>query len=131
MTDAISATQTAGEDDIAAIAAVARLYFDGTHYSDGNKMAQAFAEGCQIIGKTMRAERDDWIEGVRRRVSPASRGAPYDYRIQAIEVTGDIATARLLTPINGMVFTDVMTLLRGGDGLWRCVAKVFWRHPDA
>lgn len=124
MTDAISATQTAGEDDIAAIAAVARLYFDGTHYSDGNKMAQAFAEGCQIIGKTKRAERDDWIEGVRRRVSPASRGAPYDYRIQAIEVTGDIATARLLmadTVPLGAAGPSARRALRGWrSGLGRC-----------
>lgn len=114
--------------DIAAIEAIAKLYFDGTHYSDGDKMEQAFAPGCQIVGKTMRKDRDDWIAGVRARKSPHEQGAPYAYRVQSIEVDGDIATARLLTPINGMMFTDVMTLLRGEDGAWRVVAKVFWRH---
>ncbi len=118
-------------DDLNAIRDVATLYFDGTHYSDGDKMEKAFAQGCQIIGKTMRAERDDWIASIRKRKSPDSQGAPYDYAIESIEIDGDIAMARLRTPINGMLFTDIMTLLKGEDGRWQVVAKAFYRHPDA
>ena len=118
------------QTDIAAITDVVQLYFEGTHFSDGDKMEQAFAPGCQIIGKTMRAERDDWIAQIRERESPASKGAPFDYKIDSIQVDGDIAVARLNVPINGMQFTDVMTLLRL-DGGWRAVAKAFFRHPDA
>ncbi|MDJ0675071.1 MAG: nuclear transport factor 2 family protein [Calothrix sp. MO_167.B42] len=117
-------------DDINAIRDIAKLYFDGTHYSDGDKMEQAFAPGCQIIGKTMRAERDDWIASIRKRKSPHSQNAPYDYGIQSIEIDGDIALARLLTPINGMLFTDIMTLLKGDDGRWQVVAKAFYKHPQ-
>lgn len=118
-------------EDINAIRDIATLYFDGTHYSDGDKMERAFAPGCQIIGKTMRAERDDWIASIRQRKSPHSQGAPYDYGIQSIEVDGDIASARLRTPINGMIFTDIMTLLRGEDGQWQVIAKAFYKHPTA
>ncbi|PCI64375.1 MAG: hypothetical protein COB37_02020 [Kordiimonadales bacterium] len=115
-------------EDLKAISAVAKLYFDGTHYSDGDKMERAFAEGCQIIGKTMREERDDWIASIRKRPSPDSKGAAYDYEIQAITIDNGVATAKLLTPINGMVFTDIMTLLKGEDGVWRVFAKVFYRQ---
>jgi hypothetical protein len=117
-------------NDIAAITDVAKLYFDGTHYSDGDKLEAGFAQGCQIIGLTMRMERDDWIDAVRKRESPDSKGAPYDYKIQSIEVEDGIATAKLLTPINGMMFTDIMTLLRTPEGEWQVVAKVFYRHPE-
>ncbi len=115
-------------DDINAVRDIATLYFDGTHYSDGDKMEQAFAPGCQIIGKTMREERDNWIASIRKRPSPHSKGAPYAYEIQSIEVDGGIASARLKTPINGMVFTDIMTLLKGEDGRWQVIAKAFYRH---
>lgn len=118
-------TQTP-KSDILEIKQVIEHYFDGTHYSDGDKMALAFAPGCQIIGKTMRAERNDWIEDIKKRTSPASQNAPYDYRIEAIDVTGGIAQARMFVPINGMEFTDVATLLKLDDG-WRIVAKAFFR----
>ena len=118
-------------EDLNAIRDVAKLYFDGTHYSDGDKMERAFMEGCQIIGKTMREERDDWIASIRKRPSPDSKGAAYDYEIQSITIDGGIATAKLRTPINGMVFTDVMTLLKGENGVWRVYAKVFYRQPEA
>lgn len=118
-------------DDINAIRDLATMYFDGTHYSDGDKMKQVFSPDCQIIGKTMRAERDDWIAGVCERPAPHTQGAPYDYVIQSIEIDGGIATARLRTPINGKLFTDVMTLLKGDDGRWQVIAKAFYRHPDA
>lgn len=119
-------TDTNPSSDILEIKQVIEHYFDGTHYSDGDKMALAFAEGSQIIGKTMRAERDDWIEDIKKRKSPASQGAPYAYRIQAIEVTDDIAQARMFVPINDMEFTDVATLLKLEDG-WKIVAKAFFR----
>ncbi|MBL4836853.1 MAG: nuclear transport factor 2 family protein [Kordiimonadaceae bacterium] len=43
-------------------------------------------------------------------------------------VDGGVATAKLHTPINGMVFKDIMTLLKGEDGLWQVYAKVFYRQ---
>ena len=119
-------TQATDTSDILEIKRIIERYFDGTHYSDGEAMAEAFSEGSQIIGKTMRAERDDWIEDIKKRTSPASQDAPYDYRIEAIDVTGGIAQARMFVPINGMEFTDVATLLKLDDG-WRIVAKAFFR----
>ncbi len=121
-------SNTTPNSDLLEIKQVIEYYFDGTHYSDGDKMALAFAQGSQIIGKTMRAERDDWIEDIKKRKSPDSQGAPYDYRIETIDIQGDIAHARMNVPINGMVFTDMATLLRLEDG-WKIVAKAFFRHP--
>ena len=112
--------------DLLEIKRVIELYFDGTHYSDGDKMAEAFVENCQIIGKTMRAERDNWIADVRKRTSPDSQGAPYDYRILSLEIDDGIAVARLAVPINGMMFTDVATLLKYDTG-WRIATKVVFR----
>lgn len=119
-------SHTDPNSDLLEIKQVIEYYFDGTHYSDGDKMALAFAEGSQIIGKTMRAERDDWIEDIKKRKSPDSQGAPYDYKIEAIDVNDGIAQARMRVPINGMEFTDVATLLKLDDG-WRIVAKAFFR----
>lgn len=118
-------------EDIKAISDVAKLYFDGTHYSDGDKMERAFVQGCQIIGKSMREERDSWIASIRERPSPDSKGAAYDYEIQSITIDDGVATAKLRTPINGMVFTDIMTLLKGDDGVWRVYAKIFYRQTEA
>jgi len=114
------------DQDLLEIKRVIELYFDGTHFSDGDKMAEAFVPGCQIIGRTMRAERDDWIADIRKRTSPASQDAPYAYRILSIEIDDGIALDRLSVPINGMLFTDVATLLKLDDG-WRIVTKVFFR----
>lgn len=114
------------KQDIKAIENVVKLYFDGTHYSDVEKMKQAFASECEVIGKTMRIKRDQWLEGVAEREPPADKGAAYDYKIDEILINQDIAVAKLTTPINGKVFTDVATLLNFDDEGWKIVSKVFF-----
>ena len=64
-------TQAADTSDILEIKRIIELYFDGTHHSDGNAMAEAFAQGSQIIGKTMRAERDDFRDKFMRALADA------------------------------------------------------------
>ena len=67
-------------DDRAAIEAVVQTYLDGLYEGDVEKLAAAFHPTSSLTyeenGSLTPLPRDQWLEAVRSRPSPQSRGLP-------------------------------------------------------
>ena len=72
-------------DDRAAIEAVVQTYLDGLYEGDVEKLASAFHPTSSLTyeenGALTPLPRDQWLEAVRTRPSPKSRGLPRHDRI--------------------------------------------------
>lgn len=113
----------------AALEAVIGRYFDALHHSDADLMAAvmhpemvyATADETEPLIRRLPA----YLDVLRARESPASRGEARADAIESIEMAGDnIASARVRCAIGERRFTDFLSLIRTG-GEWRIIAKVF------
>jgi protease I len=115
-------------DQLAAIADVAQLYFDGIHYGDVAKLERVFDADAHLIGEVngqpYRKHRDEYIEIVRTRPAPASLGAPFRMWILSIDVAYHPAVAKLFTPVGATEYVDYLSLQRIA-GTWMVVHKLF------
>jgi hypothetical protein len=114
--------------ELAAIAEVVQLYFDGIHHGDVAKLERAFHVDARLIGEVngqhYQKHRDEYIEIVRHRPTPASLGAPFRMRIISIDLSYHTAVAKLLTPVGGNEYVDYLSLQRIA-GAWVIVHKLF------
>jgi hypothetical protein len=72
--------------------------------------------------------RDEFIEAVKsEKKKPA--GSPLSYVISMIDITGDIAVAKVMDDCFGTTWTDYLTLIKH-DGVWQIVMKAFYDHAN-
>lgn len=115
------------KDDIEAVRAAARAYYDAMYASDGAATRAAFDASARFWGMRDGAEvRRNLDEFVAMVETPAPAGAP-EMRIEFVDCAGDIAVAKLVDTFRGREYTDYLTFLRAGDG-WKIVSKVFYAH---
>lgn len=112
-----------------AVHAVIERYFEGLYQADANLLEAVFhprAIYCSEVGtESLFLSLPDYLEVVRGRRSPASRGEKRQDEIQSIEFAGDaLARVRLRCAIGERHFTDFLTLLQIG-GAWKIVSKAF------
>ncbi len=115
---------------VAEIEGTIRLYLDGLHEGDADKLGAAF-HPCAALhslaedGTVMVLPRDAWLDAVRNRPSPASRGLARHDRILAVDLAGaDLACVKLNCAVPPRFFTDFLLLLRTNEG-WRIAQKAF------
>jgi Putative lumazine-binding len=115
--------------DRAAIETVVQSYLDGLYESDVAKIASAFHPTSALAqfyeGKLQVTPRDVWLEAVRTRPSPKSRGLERHDEVISIDIAGPtMAFVKLKCAIPPRFFTDQLSLLKI-DGRWQVAQKVF------
>ena len=116
-------------DDRAAIEAVVQTYLDGLYEGDVEKLAAAFHPTSSLTyeenGALTPLPRDQWLEAVRTRPSPKSRGLPRHDRILQIDQASETAAfVKFNCAIPPRYFTDYLSLLKV-EGRWQVAQKVF------
>ena len=120
-------------DDLAAIEAVLRTYFDGLHEGDVQKLGGVFHETADLRsvaadGALAVLPRAAWFAAVQSGPSAKSRDLPRHDWIVAIDRSGPLtAFAKVQCAIPPRYFTDYLTLGRLHAG-WTIVGKTF--HTD-
>ena len=120
-------------DDLAAIEAVLRTYFDGLHEGDVQKLGGVFHETADLRsvaadGALAVLPRAAWFAAVQSGPSAKSRDLPRHDWIVAIDRSGPLtAFAKVQCAIPPRYFTDYLTLGRLNAG-WTIVGKTF--HTD-
>jgi hypothetical protein len=115
--------------EIEAIESIVWTYLDGLYEGDPTKIAKAFHEGSHLYsmheGGVADLPRDKWLDMVKGRPSPKSKGLKRHDRIVSIDLSGpETAFVKLECAIPPRYFTDYLTLLRL-EGGWRVVSKTF------
>jgi hypothetical protein len=113
----------------AAIEAAARTYLDGLYEGDAQKIASVFQPTSALTweeGGALKVwPRDEWLEAVRNRPSPKSRGLARHDEILSIDQSGPTtAFVKLKCAIPPRFFTDYLSFLKI-DGRWQVAQKVF------
>lgn len=106
------------------VAELIDAYFHGLHTGDVTILASAFDSGAWLQSSGLRLSRDEWLERVATRQSPAELGHAFEYAILDVDVDGDQGVAKLKVPLLGKTYVDYLSLLREG-GRWRIVNKLY------
>jgi hypothetical protein len=115
--------------EIDAIERAVWTYLDGLYEGDATKIGKAFHEGSHLYsmheGGVSDLPREKWLEMVKGRPSPKSKGLKRTDRIVSIDLSGpETAFVKLECAIPPRYFTDYLTLLKLNEG-WRVVSKTF------
>ena len=105
-------------------------YIKGHATGDGAFMRKAFhTEGNLIFirdGKFTTRSFADYINGFTGK--PAADEADRKRRIEAVDVSGNAAVAKIILDYPTTRFVDYMSLLKI-DGEWKIVTKIFYAEP--
>jgi len=112
-----------------AIEAVVQTYLDGLYEGDAEKLATAFHPTSSLTyeenGALTPLPRDEWLEAVRNRPSPQSRGLPrHDQVLQIDQSSPTTAFVKLKCAIPPRFFTDYLCLLKV-ENRWQVAQKIF------
>jgi hypothetical protein len=103
-------------------------YFRGLHAGDVALLRSLFDPEAvlfaELKGASYRKSLDAYLDGVAQRSSPAQLNEPFRMRVLSLDVTHDMAIAKVYVPALGFNFYNYLSLLRKG-GSWRIVSKVF------
>ena len=117
------------DPDTTAIRATVQTYLDGLYEGDAEKLAAAFHATSALTwaedGALKILSRTDWLELVRNRPSPKSRGLQRDDEIlQVDQASASMAFVKLRCAVPPRYFTDYLCLLHV-EGRWQIVQKVY------
>lgn len=119
--------------DEEAIRAVIRDYLEGMIYGQADRLQSAMHPLCMQAGHYKGNyeffPRDEFIEALKSEKMEAP-GTPYKAEIISIDVTGDVAVAKVNDDCFGTSFTDYLTLIKH-EGRWQIVMKAFFDHANA
>lgn len=115
--------------DRAAIETAVQTYFDGLYEGDADKIASVFHPTSVLTssadGALTRLPREEWLQLVRTRPSPKSRGlARHDEIVQVDQASPTMAFVKVRCQIPPRYFTDYLNLLKI-DGKWLVAQKIF------
>ena len=129
-TPGIALAEQAGED--AAVRKPLQAYLQGHATGDGAYMRQAFLPTAHIEGmrdgKFLSWTADEYIAGFKGK--PADDEAQRKRSIDAVDVNGNAAMARVTLDYPSGTFTDYFVLLKV-DGEWKIANKVWTRNTPA
>lgn len=116
-------------DDLSAIRTAVKTYLDGLYEGDAEKLAVVFHPTSSLTyeenGALTPLPRDQWLESVRTRPSPKSRGlARHDQVLQIDQASPTTAFVKLKCAIPPRFFTDYLCFLKVEDR-WQVAQKVF------
>jgi hypothetical protein len=116
------------DNDIRALAAVAKTYCDAAYEMDADKFASIFDPSCSVTkagenGEVSVTPIETWLAAVRGMKAPKLQGLERHDQILSIDVVREIAILKLKLQIPPRYFTDLLSCLKV-DGAWRIVQKV-------
>lgn len=107
-------------------------YLKGHATGDGEYMRKAFHTDGNLIfirdGKFTTRSFADYIAGFSGK--PAADEAQRKRSIEAVDVSGNAASAKIILDYPATRFVDYMSLLKI-DGEWKIVSKIFYAEPKA
>ncbi len=116
-----------------AIEAVIIEYLEGMIYGQPDRLADAMHPLCMQAGHYNSEyeffTRDEFI-GSLADAEKADPSSPYHFNIVSIDMTGDVAVAKVEDDCLGTSFTDYLTLIKH-DGRWQIVMKAFFDHANS
>lgn len=123
---------SAQTDEKAAVRVPLENYIKGQETGDGEYIKKAFhTEGNMIFvrdGKYMTRSFAEYIKGFTGK--PAADEKDRKRSIEAIDVVGNAAVAKVILDYPTVKFTDYFTLLKI-DGEWKIINKSFHAEPKA
>lgn len=116
-----------------AIETVVVEYLEGMIYGQGERLKRAMHPQCMQAGHFDGTyeffDRETFISSVEGETA-LPPGTPYEYEIVSLDITGDVAVAKVTDACFGTTFTDYLTLIKH-DGQWQIVMKAFFDHANA
>ncbi len=121
---------TPGTAETAAVRSVVERYLHGLKFNDTVSFHDAFLPDAKLYfrrrdGQLGALSQHDWYAGFAKTAGQEEAG---ELRITALEVTGDIASAKVEEEYAKVRYTDYLALVRIGDR-WQIVNKVFTAAP--
>ncbi len=122
----------AKSNDVEAIRLVIMEYLEGMIYGQDERLRGSMHPQCMQAGhyneKYEFMPRDEFIAAI----APEKReplGSAIQSEIPLIDITGDIAIAKVIDTCFGTTWTDYLTLIRH-EGSWQIVMKAFYDHAN-
>lgn len=116
----------------AAVRQALDYYIQGHATGQGEHFRKAFYTDARLFavrdGKYWQLTSEEYI--ARAAGKPADDEAQRKRSIEAIDITGNAAVAKIVLDYPQVKFTDYMSLLKI-DGQWRIVNKTFYAEPKA
>lgn len=98
------------------ITQVINAYFKGTYYGDAQLLKNAFHPAARITGLFENNycdwSLDEFITRVTIKPTASENNDPYNKKIIFLEITNNAAIAKATVTVNGVCFTDFITLLK-------------------
>lgn len=116
----------------AAIEAVVTDYLEGMIWNDPERLRRAMHPLCMQAGHYKGQlefyDRDASIEALENEKAEEP-GTPFDAEIVSVDITGDVAVAKVTNTCFGSSFTDYLTLIRV-ENRWQIAMKAFFDHAN-
>jgi hypothetical protein len=116
------------KEDATAIHLVIETYFTGIFYGDTDKLRSAFHPQAVLFGdineKFYFKSLNEYLDGVANRKNPNALGEEFRMKVLAIEITGNIAIAKLNVPMFEFNYYDYLHLVKN-EGQWAIAGKLF------
>jgi hypothetical protein len=120
--------------DHEAVLGVVDIYCKGVYRGDLDLLRSVFhpkaALFAEVRGQPYYRLLDEYLGVVANRASPAAQGEPFRMKPLAVEVTHEIAFAKVHCPMLGYNYIDYLSLVREG-GRWIIVNKLFTDVPHS
>lgn len=118
--------------EAAGVRAALDHYIAGHVTGSGAEFRRAFQDDAKLFwmrdGKLMQRTDDDFIAGAPGK--PADDEAQRKRSVQILDITADVAVAKVVLDYPTVTFTDYMSLVKTESG-WKIVNKIFNARPKA
>lgn len=116
--------------DLQAIRTAVTDYLEGMIYGDDDQIRKAMHPLCMqaghFNGQYEFFPREEFISAIKPEIRQPP-GSPIKSNIAFIDITGDMAIAKVTDDCFGTSWTDYLTLIKH-DGQWQIVMKAFFDH---
>ncbi len=116
-----------------AIEAVVVEYLEGMIYGQRDRLERAMHPQCMQAGHFNGIyeffDRATFIGSIQGETA-LTPGTPYRSKLLSIDITGDVAVAKVEDDCFGTSFTDYLTLIKH-DNRWQIVMKAFFDHAHS
>ncbi len=120
------------ESDLHAVRMVVTEYLKGMIYGQDDRLRGAMHPLCMQAGhyngQYEFMPRDAFIEAIKPEKKEPD-GSTLRFDVSMIDITGDIAVAKVNDDCFGTTWTDYLTLIKH-DGKWQIVMKAFYDHAN-
>jgi len=122
--------------DVSGVREVAHRYIDAVYRGDAATLRACFHPSAVMSGylgdELLTGTPERFFEDIGSTPPMASSGAPYVAEVVSVEVVGGAASVRIDETgfFGSLSFANWFHLIRGVDGEWSIVSKLFAGRPD-